>query len=74
MNSGSREEESKERRHNYWGKGHLVNFKTICRVDFAVRSLFKIVLCQQLPDWKTPTGPQAKRGTWFLGLFKGWRE
>lgn len=42
--------------------------KTICRVDFAVRSLFKIAMCQQLPDWETP---KAKRGTWFPGLFKG---
>lgn len=45
--------------------------KTICRVDFAVRSLFKIAMCQQLPDWETP---KAKRGTWFPGLFKGGGE
>lgn len=45
MNLGSREEESKERRYNYWGKGYLVNFKIICRVDFVVRLFFKIVLC-----------------------------
>lgn len=42
--------------------------KTICRVDFAVRSLFKSAMCQQLPDWETP---KARRGTWFPGLFKG---
>jgi len=29
-------------------------------------------MCQQFPDWETPTGPKAKRGTWFFGLFKGW--
>lgn len=31
-------------------------------------------MCQQFPDLETPTGPKAKRGTWFPGLFNGGRR